>query len=252
VLLPLVELLDWLPVLAVVELDELWLPVVELVELESDWSPVDVVLSMLSVERPRRSIDGLNVEDEPERSFVLLEVEPVTEELVLELEPVLPALDAVDDVVGEFIDEAPEPDGVDDVPLRPLVDPTVAEDAFAPGEAAAESGMQSMCTGLEECSLARPVFLSASLPAFGLFSVLHNGLEAVAVEPELVAVFAAEFAAWRCEPCALVPVLVLEGDFACEVLLVVAASAGVDSTAATARTLRNWERIMEISLRSLT
>ena len=51
-LLPVVELLDWLPVFALVELDEVWLPVVELVELESDWSPVDVLLSMLSVERP--------------------------------------------------------------------------------------------------------------------------------------------------------------------------------------------------------
>jgi len=87
--------------------------------------------------------------------------------------------------------------------------------------------------------------LSASLPAFGLFSVLHSGLDAVGVEPELVAVLAALlvalFADWRCEPWALVPllVLVLDGDFACEVLLVVAASAGVDSTAATARTLRN-------------
>jgi hypothetical protein len=81
------------------------------------------------------------------------------------------------------------------------------------------------------------------LPAFGLFRVLHKGLDAVAVEPDVLAVFAALlvalFADWRCEPWALVPVLVLDGDLACEVLLVVAASAGVDSTAATARTLRN-------------
>jgi len=141
------------------------LPVVELVELESDWSPVDVLLSMLSVERPRRSIDGVNVEDEPERSFVLLDVEPVTDELVLALEPVLPALDVVEEVVGEFIEDAPEPDGLVDEPLKlpvelpvpeplrppvedplrlPVLLPTLADEEFGPEDAAAESGMQSM------------------------------------------------------------------------------------------------------------
>ena len=41
------------------------------------------------------------------------------------------------------------------------------------------SGMQSWWTGLEECSLALPVSLPASFPAFGLFNELQRGLVAV-------------------------------------------------------------------------
>jgi hypothetical protein len=52
-----------------------------------------------------------------------------------------------------------------------------AVEPVAPEEVvAAASGMQSICTGLFEFSLACPVVLSASLPAFGWFSSLHRGL----------------------------------------------------------------------------
>src|SRR5688500_12879143 len=76
--------------------------------------------------------------------------------------------------------------------------------------------MQSMWTGLAECSFAWPVSLSASLPACGWFSVLHSGLSTEAV--------AAAF---------------LAGD-----LVVFWAKAGVTANAAIARALMKWERIM--------
>ena len=86
-------------------------------------------------------------------------------------------------------------------------------------------GSQSWCTGLAECSLASPVDLLASLPAFGFLNELHGGsvLDAVAdadgvyVEVERSAV-----------------------DERPESL----AKAGTARKAATAIALANWGRIM--------
>jgi hypothetical protein len=41
---------------------------------------------------------------------------------------------------------------------------------------------QSMCTGLEECSFAAPVSLSASLPAFGFLNELQSGFAESLIE----------------------------------------------------------------------
>jgi hypothetical protein len=210
-LLLVVALVDWSPVVAVVELLEDWLPVVDVVALERDWSPVDVVLSMVTDERPRTSMLGVKTDEEPLRSFALLEVEPVTEELVLALEPMFEALDVVEEVVGAFTEGA---------------EPIEAEEAAPLGASAAESGMQSMWTALAEFSLACPVSLPASLPACGFLRLLQSGLAAVAVVPGVALAVVALFAV---------------------ALVVSAANAGVPSTAATARTLRNWERIMWVS-----
>jgi hypothetical protein len=172
------EVADWLPVveLAVVLID--WSPVVALVELESDWSPVVVALSMVRLERPRRSMLGEK-----------LEVEPVTDELVLALEPVIAestlVLEPVTD--GLLVTLAVE---FDDVLLAELAEVLLAEVAGRFAVAAAvllvaepawASGMQSWWTALLECSFALPVSLPASLPACGWPSELHSGLLADAV-----------------------------------------------------------------------
>jgi hypothetical protein len=65
-------------VVALVELESDWSPVVAEVLLLSDWSPVVVALSMVRLERPRRSMFGAKVEVEPVTEFVLSAVEPVT------------------------------------------------------------------------------------------------------------------------------------------------------------------------------
>ena len=49
-------------------------------------------------------------------------------------------------------------------PMLPVVEPVVPE-VVPP--VVVESSMQSLCTGLAECSFAFPVSLFASLPAFG-------------------------------------------------------------------------------------
>jgi len=90
------------------------------------------------------------------------------------------------------------------------------------------SGMQSMWTGLCECSFAMPVSLSASLPACGWPSVLHSGFEVAEVA---AAVFVALLVA----------------------LLVVCASAGVAlSTAAATRLRVNENGFMKFLLRGKT
>jgi hypothetical protein len=78
---------DWLPVVAFVELLSDWLPVVVVLLLLSDWSPVAVALSIVTLERPRRSICGLNDEVEPVTVFSEVDVEPVTVAFVLAVEP---------------------------------------------------------------------------------------------------------------------------------------------------------------------
>jgi len=156
---------DWSPVVLLVELLSDWSPVVVDVLLLSDWSPVDVVLSIVRLERPRRSMFGVNVEVEPVTEFCVLLVEPVIAEFEVADEPVTEGLTEVvaellvegDVVVEPFVPDAMVPDDV--VPeVLPFV--PVAVEAWL-------SGMQSMWTGLAECSFACPVDLSASLPAFG-------------------------------------------------------------------------------------
>jgi hypothetical protein len=65
-----------------------WSPVVLDVELLSDWSPVDALLSIVTLERPRRSIFGLTVDVLPVTAFCELAVEPVTVDVEDEAEPV--------------------------------------------------------------------------------------------------------------------------------------------------------------------
>jgi hypothetical protein len=154
-----------------------WSPVVAFVLLVSDWSPVVVVLSMVRLERPRRSTVGDTVELEPVIDEVEFALEPVIDEFTLELDPVTDGLEvevALLDVLGEVLPEAIEPLAV----FAPAV--LLVELPLTPLDACA-SGMQSMWTGLFECSLAAPVLLSASLPACGCPSSLHSGLEADAV-----------------------------------------------------------------------
>jgi hypothetical protein len=211
--------------------------------LLSDWSPVVVVLSIVTLERPRRSIDGLTVEDDPESEFCVVVLEPVIELVELAVEPLsdgLEVLEAVDDglvVVEPFVPAVALPLTLPDVPLV---------EAWL-------SGMQSWCTGLAECSLACPVDLSASLPAFGCPRLLHSGLVA-AVAPLVpdVAPFVPEVADLLdvapfvpdMEPDLLDPVvlLVLGVDFDAVsptvALLVVCAKAGVAPITAAAMTLR--------------
>jgi len=155
---------DWSPVELLVELESDWSPVVALVLLVTDWSPVDVVLSIVRLERPRRSISGEKVEVEPVTVFELSAVEPVIEDWDEEVEPVIVAL----------VPAAADAE-------RPAFVP-VAAAAFVPAVEAWLSGMQSWWTGLAECSPAFPVALSASLPACGWPSWLHSGFE-VAVAP---------------------------------------------------------------------
>lgn len=152
---------------------------VEVVLLLRDWSPVLVVLSIVRLDRPRRSISGVKVDVDPVTLDVEFAEDPLIDEFTLELEPVTDGLVDARAVV-ELALAVLAAEGA------ALVADAVPE--VAP--AACSSGMQSMCTGLEECSFALPVSLPASLPAFGWPSELHSGLElAVAPGPALVAAF---------------------------------------------------------------
>jgi hypothetical protein len=84
---------DWLPVDASVLLLSDWLPVLVVVLLLSDWLPVDVVLSMVRLERPRRSTVGDTVDVDPVIEEFTSALEPVTAELLLEAEPVIEGLE---------------------------------------------------------------------------------------------------------------------------------------------------------------
>lgn len=131
VVAPLVEaaaslLSDWLPVEALVLLLSDWLPVVVVVSVVTAWLPVDVVLSMVRLERPRRSTVGETVE-----------VEPVTDELTSELDPVIAELLVAAEPVTDGLEVA---FAVDDGLLVPL--PAAMPEA-EPLMAACESGMQS-------------------------------------------------------------------------------------------------------------
>jgi hypothetical protein len=108
------------------------------------------------------------------------------EDVVLPRPPAVPVLPVAP--------AAPESDPLAPDELAPFVpeamEPLVPEEALPPADAdppeALESGMQSMCTGLAECSFALPVSLSASLPAFGWLSELQSGLVASALEVVVV------------------------------------------------------------------
>ena len=153
----------WSPVELDVELLSDWLPVVDEVLLESDWSPVDVVLSIVRLERPRRSTFGLMVDVLPVTEFCEFAVDPVTAEFEDEAEPV---------TEGGFTVTLPVEGEIEGCAVVPLVTPDEVVPAWL-------SGMQSWWTGLDECSFAMPVSLPASFPAFGLFSELQRGLVAV-------------------------------------------------------------------------
>ena len=124
-------LADWSPVVVVDVVPCVCAPDVVLASMLDDWLPVVVALSMVRLERPRRSMLGLKVD-----------VEPVTEEftsvdapdwlaVVLELEPVFEGFAVA------------LPDALVLAPCDALV--------LAEGdEAALESGVQSWCTGLDE------------------------------------------------------------------------------------------------------
>jgi hypothetical protein len=190
--------------------------------LVPDGCALDVVpevdgVAVLLVVLPLRA-PGCVANEEPEVD------EPESEE------PDVPAVEepfTVPEVVPEAV-------AVD--PVLPALLPAVPEPVVDP--AAWLSWMQSMCTGLAERSLAMPVDLSASLPAFGWLSSLHSGLDAVlpfAAELPLAADFFAvpwASAAWLVDDFALAePVALL--------LLVVCAIAGAaPSSAAMARVLR--------------
>jgi hypothetical protein len=165
---------DWSPVFAVELVDDDWLPVLVVVSVLIDWLPVEVVFSIVTLERPRRSMEGLKVE-----------LEPVMDEFTSDVDPVMALLALLEDPVTELVLAALAAFAVDGLLLEALgaVDDgtlalallalLVALLALVP---ACESGMQSMWTGLDELSLALPVDLSASLPAFGWFRLLHSGL----------------------------------------------------------------------------
>lgn len=167
VVAPAVELIDWSPVVA-------------FVVLVTDWSPVLVVLSIVRLERPRRSMFGVKVEVDPVTAESVLALEPVIAELTLVLEPVTEGL-----LVALLAELA-------EVRFAELAEVVPAADGFGVMDAdgllvevvlAWESGVQSWCTGLLERSFAMPVSFPASFPAWGCPNSLQSGLVAAAVVP---------------------------------------------------------------------
>ena len=131
---------DWSPVEALVVLLSDWSPVVVVVLVLSDWSPVVVVLSIVRLERPRRSIDGVKVEVDPVTDVFTSELEPLTVASTFALEPVTAGLELalveVDEdagalLVAELLLDVALPE--DEPVVAPVVDALVGE-----------SGMQSM------------------------------------------------------------------------------------------------------------
>ena len=150
---------DWLPVVAVDVVPCVCAPEVVLASTLEDWLPVVVALSIVRLERPRRSMFGLNVEVEPVTDEFTSVDAPDWVAVVPELEPVLDGLAVA-------------------LPFALVLAPCDALALVDGDDAALESGMQSWCTGLDECSAALPVDLLASLPAFLLLSSLQSGFEA--------------------------------------------------------------------------
>jgi hypothetical protein len=135
-------LADWSPVVVVELVVADWSPVVVVAFTVDDWSPVAVVLSIVRLERPRRSMLGLNVEVEPVTDEFTSVDEPVMLLDVVELEPVTEGL-AVALPLAVVFDDA-----LCDMPpvmLAPLALVEGAVEVFA-----CVSAMQSWCTGLAE------------------------------------------------------------------------------------------------------
>lgn len=198
---------DWSPVVLEVPLLRDWSPVVADVLLLRDWSPVLVLLSIVTLERPRRSMVGLTVDVEPVCDVVESAELPVIDEVLFAVDPLSE---------GDELAVAPEGDAVPEalpLPVRPdSVVVVLLEPSRVPPLAAVVSSMQSMCTGLLERSFARPVSLSASLPAFGWSSSLHSGLEmpdvvvaVVSPLPERVVVPAVPLRSVLVEPAEVAP-----------------------------------------------
>jgi hypothetical protein len=218
-------LADWSPVVVVLELDCDWLPVVVVVLLLSDWSPVDVVLSIVRLERPFSVMSGLKVEVDPLTELLTSEVEPVIDEVWLEVEPLTEGFAvAVEAVVEPVVGAVAEPEAE---PLRVVLEVV----------AACSSGMQSWCTGLAECSFAWPVSLFASLPACGFLKLLQSGV---------VLVLAVLFVPLIAVRGAVAVALLVALDFVSgAVVLLVAAMAGVSAPmTAAARMLRVREMVL--------
>ena len=152
-----VPVADWLPVVVVAVWLEVWLPVVVLAVVLTDWSPVVVALSIVRLERPRRSMLGLKVDVEPVTDVFWSVDEPVIDELCEVEEPVTDGLAVALPLAFTPVVAAAEDEG----------ELVVVEGWFVPVAEACESGMQSMWTGLDERSPALPVSLPASLPACG-------------------------------------------------------------------------------------
>ena len=92
---PLALVTAWSPVEVLEELLSAWSPVVVVVLLLSDWSPVEVALSIVTLERPRRSICGLKLDVEPVTELLTSELDPVVVDVELEVEPVTEGLAAL-------------------------------------------------------------------------------------------------------------------------------------------------------------
>ena len=180
---------------------------------------VDVLLSMVTLERPRRSIDGFTVDVEPVTLLVLLAVDPVIDEVVPDVVPVLEAVDGLVDVDADVL----------------LV---------------VASGMQSSCTALFECCFALPVALFASLPALGCarpelpaWRLLQGG-SSVFVAAVFAVVRLRGFSAAALFTVAWLLPNVAAGRCVDAVELVGCANAGAAIMAATASALVNRERII--------
>jgi len=123
---------------------------------------------LLELEGVVEDVEGDVEDDEPEGE--VLEVEPLIEPLLVEAEPLVAPLDVEVEPLRP-LPEALLPDmPLPDVPLvvaPPLVVPPAIEPLVPLLLALVLSSMQSLCTGLAECSFALPVSLSASLPALG-------------------------------------------------------------------------------------
>jgi len=224
----------------VLELDSDWSPVVVVVLLLSDWLPVDVVLSIVRFERPFSVMSGVKLEVEPLTELFTSDVEPVMDELWLEVEPL---------TLGLAVAE-PETE-----PLVPEVEPLVPEASdpdlellTLPEVVASLSGVQSWNTGLDECSFALPFWVFANLPAFGFLKLLHSGLLVLAVVL-LVPVVAERFVALvpliaLCDVVAFVPLVAFDVVSGIELLLVAAMAGASAPITAAARMLRVREMVL--------
>ena len=129
------------------------------------------------------------------------------------------------------------------LPIAPFrVSPVVAvEEPLVPPVVEAVVSLQSMWTGLAECSFAAPVLLSASFPALGFLNELQSGLAAL-LSIERVAELGRRslLEDWEFVACeAWAPL-----DLALLALSAAIAGSVTPRAAARAIVLRNWLRII--------